>query len=67
MSTYKYKNPFSVTLPAFCHLLVFFLSPLKIHGEQRFGAVREVGLCFGAFILGSRIWGVLVIAYEWYL
>ena len=43
MSARKYKNPISVSLPTFCHHLVFFLSPLKIHREQMFRAFKEVG------------------------
>jgi hypothetical protein len=65
MSAYKYKNAIGVSLPAFCHLYVFFLSPLKIHREQRFRAVREVGLSLWSLILCRRIGGILEIAYGW--
>jgi hypothetical protein len=63
VGAYKHKDPFSVSLPLFGHLLVLFLSPLKIHGKQRFRAVIIVRFYMRVFIL--RRWaGGIVIAYE---
>ena len=39
--THENENPVSILLPAFDHLLVFFLSSPGVYGEERSRAVAE--------------------------
>ena len=49
--THKNEDPISILLPAFDHLVVFFLCSLGVYGEERSRAVTEV-----RFSLRWRIW-----------
>jgi hypothetical protein len=40
--THEDDDPFSILLPAFDHLVVFFLCDLGVHGEERPRAVTKV-------------------------
>ena len=49
--THEDKDPVSIPLPAFNHLVVFFLCGLGIHGKEGLRAVTEVG-----FYLWWLVW-----------
>ena len=59
--THEDDDPFCILLPAFDHLVVFFLCDLGVHGEERLRAVTEVGFSLGWLIrLGCRLKMVVV-------
>jgi hypothetical protein len=41
--THEDEDSISILLPAFDHLVVFFLCSLGVHGEERLRAVTKVG------------------------
>jgi hypothetical protein len=41
--THEKKNSFSIVLPLFDHLVVFDICCFRVYGEERAGAVTEVG------------------------
>ena len=52
-ATYEDKYPVSVSFPSLRRFLVFFFSPIEVHGKERARSVRVVRLCLG-FSAGSR-------------
>ena len=46
MRTHEDNDTFSIFLPAFDHLIVFFLCHLPIHEEERPGAINKLRLLF---------------------
>jgi hypothetical protein len=59
--THEDEDAISILLPAFDHLVVFFLCDLGVHGEERLRAVTKVGFSLEwLFRLGCRLRMVVV-------
>jgi hypothetical protein len=57
--THKNKNAISIFLPALDHFVIFIVCGLGVYGEERPGAVTEVGFSLGRLIR-CWAWGLSV-------
>ena len=62
IETHKYEDAVGIRFPVLNHLLVLFRRHLKIHRENRSGAIDEVRYAERCLIL-RRLWWVLVATY----
>jgi hypothetical protein len=49
--THEKEDSIGIFLPALNHLVVFIICSLGVYGEERFGAVAEIGLSLRWLIL----------------